>query len=124
MRFLVVRSGLAQHAGMDATIAAGLIGAGSAVLSSFLAGWYTLRATKEGLNRERQEAKLVGAFEDILALRDLELRYLDEIARLNQETPDGAKRRMWAEHERNGGKKPSPDAERARVVRSIERYRP
>lgn len=109
--------------GMDATIAAGLIGAGSAVLSSFLAGWYTLRATKEGLNRERQEAKLVGAFEDILALRDLELRYLEELARLKGETPDAAKRRIWAEHENAGGKKPSADAERARVVRFLERYR-
>ncbi len=108
---------------MDATIAAGLIGAGSAVLSSFLAGWYTLRATKEGLNRERQEAKLVSAFEDILALRDLEARYLEELAQLKAETPDATKRRIWAEHEKNGGKKPSPDAERARVIRFLERYR-
>ncbi len=108
---------------MDATIAAGLIGAGSAVLSSFLAGWYTLRATKEGLNRERQEAKLVSAFEDLLALRDLELRYLDEIAKLRDETPEAAKRRLWAEHESHGGKKPSPEAERARVIRFLERYR-
>lgn len=96
---------------MSDTLILAIVASTSAILGSFVTGWFTYRAAVKQREAERFKRKLIQAYKDIAALHRLEERYTVALAKTSGErSAESWKREVRKALRDDGFASPSDDA--------------